>query len=185
MLTENVKKYIEKYSDLIEEDLQEFIDKFFKSGYTLEDGECFFQVLDTLNLYTDIDKAIQTTQDRLAHDAKIIAQKYGLQNIISVGVMEHDHILHNKQDIIDARTFGNISLGTYVLNSGLPGGRWLRIGLSAAYITNLLSADVKIKCPRNSIDSLNYFYKYITYCLPYLHKFETFCKKLAQEINKK
>lgn len=43
MLTDYVKKYIEKYKDLIDENLQEFIDNFFKSGYAAEDAECFLK----------------------------------------------------------------------------------------------------------------------------------------------
>ena len=185
MLTDYVKQYIEKYNNMIDENLQEFIDKFFKSGYKEEDAECFFKVLDTLNYYTDIDQAIKTTQDKLAYDAKNIAQKYNLENNISVCIMKHDKCLKTKQDIIDAKTFGNITLHVNVLDPNLSDTTWLRIGLTKAFITDYISDDIKINCPHVFIDTPEYFYKYNIYCEPYLKKFESFCKKLAQELNRK
>lgn len=145
----------------------------------------FFEVLDTLNYYTDIDQAIKTTQDKLAYDAKNIAQKYNLENNISVCILKHDKCLKTKQDIVDARGFGNIHLNVYVLDPRVSDTKYLRIGLSRAFITDYISEDIKINCPNIFINTLEYFYKYNTYCKPYLKKFESFCKKLTQELHKK
>lgn len=184
MLTDYVKQYIEKYNNMIDENLQEFIDKFFKSGYKEEDAECFFKVLNTLNYYTDIDQAIKTTQDKLAYDAKNIAQRYNLENNISVCIMKHDECLETKQDIIDAKTFGNIHLNVHVLNPKVSDTKLLRIGLGRAFITSHMSEVIRLNCPDTYIDTLEYFYKYNIYCDPYLKKFEAFCKRLAQEVKK-
>jgi hypothetical protein len=185
MLTEYVKQYIEKYNNMIDENLQEFIDEFFKSGYKEEDAECFFKVLDTLNYYTDIDQAIKTTQDKLAHDSMRIAQKYDLENNISVCIMKHDQCLKTKQDIIEAKTFGNIHLNVHVLDPKVSDTKLLRIGFGRAFITDYMSEDIKLNCPNTFINTLEYFYKYNIYCEPYLKKFEAFCKKLAFELKKK
>lgn len=179
LLTEYVKHYIEKYNNMIDEDWQEFIDKFFKSGYKEEDAECFFKVLNTLNYYTDIDQAIKITQDKLAYDAKNIAKKYNLENNISVCVMKHHEFLETKQDIIDAKTFGNIHLNVYVLDPKVSSTKLLRIGLGKAFITDYMSEDIKLNCPDTYINTLEYFYRYNIYCKPYFKDFESFCRKLS------
>lgn len=182
MLTDYVKQYIEKYNNLIDKNLQEFIDNFFKSGYKEEDAGCFFKVLDTLNYYTDIDQAIKTTQDKLAYDAKNIAQKYNLEHNISVCIMKHDECVETKQDIIDAKTFGNIHLGVHVLDPVLLDTKQLRIGLGRAFITDYMSEDIKLNCPDDFINTLEYFYEYNMYCKPYLKDFESFCRKLSRTL---
>ena len=57
MLTDYVKQYIEKYNNMLDENLQEFIDNFFKFWYTPEDALSFFEVLNEIDMYTDKTKA--------------------------------------------------------------------------------------------------------------------------------
>ena len=99
--------------------------------------------------------------------------------------MKHDDCVETKQDIIDAKTFGNIHLGVHVLDPELSDTKQLRIRLGRAFITEHISADIKLDCPCIFIKTLKYFYEYNIYCEPYLKEFESFCRKLNNKLKNK
>ena len=181
-MTPHVKNYVEQHQDLLDTDLNTFTDVFFKYGYTSEDCSAFFEVLTALNLFKDLDQKITETQKQLAEDAKKITDKYNLP-YISATICVHDIPLTSKQDLIEAKSFGNISLRVVPLTNNIGKELSIRCGQST---TSILRNNVEIATiPSDSIfiKSLNSFYDYSSLSKPFFRKFEAQCKKIRKVLD--